>query len=174
MESLPLAPRPGRGQQVLDLPWQTRAWGWLLLVAAVAGLALSLAVRAADDRPFTLAAVVADLIVPVATAYLGLVFLVNRTEVRLLPGGAIRIRCAPVPFLLSGRVGPSERVRLETSRGRGRNQAMQRWRVELVTAAARRHPLCFGGMESSELAERTAQAVREFLRLSRGGPTAGG
>jgi hypothetical protein len=39
------------------------------------------------------------------------------------------------------------------------------WRLELVTRAQARHPLCFGGIENAALAERTAATVREFLGL---------
>jgi hypothetical protein len=125
-----------------------------------------MAVRAADGEPWTLAEVVGDLLVPLAAGYLGLVFLRNHTQVRLQPGGALRICAVPLPFLPAGRIAPGEIARVETSRSLGRRAPFGwRWRVELVTTGRQRHPLCFGGIESAELAEGTAAAVREFLRL---------
>ncbi len=167
MESLASGPILDRADRVLTVAWCTRSWGRFLIVAAVAGAAVALAVRAADGEPWTAVGIIGDLLVPMAVGYVGLVLVRDHTHVRLQPDGVVRVRTVPLPFLPAGRIGPGEVARVEISRSRGRRASFgSRWRVELVTTGLQRHPLCFGGVESSELAEHTAAAVRAFLQLS--------
>lgn len=152
------------GVWTVTVYWRARQVGNLLIVFAAIAVLIPLALHFIARKPTEMATIVSTALVFLALAYVGSVFRLNRTELRVTADGHATVWYGPLPLMPTGRIQKADLGHVYAYSKTARH-ADPVWHTDLYTREQESFPLFVGGAPSQASAEALEALVRAKLSL---------